>query len=101
MNCVAINDILIPVIEKVLAMKKKISHSSLDDFILEQIEGTKVLNILFKKIHKITKNPDIKAISNLGTKFCKELHADCKNFEKILDTIKKILDQFFQDTDKS
>ncbi len=81
-------------------MKNKNSHSSLDDFILEQIEGTKALNVLFEKIHKITKNPDIKALSSLGVKFCKELHTDCKKFEKILDTIKKILGQFFQNTDK-
>lgn len=81
-------------------MKKKISHTNLDDFILEQKEGTKALNVLFEKIHKITKNPEIKALSSLGIKFCKELHTDCKKFEKVLSTIKKILDQFFQNTDK-
>ncbi len=82
-------------------MKNKISHTNLDDFILEQIEGTKALNALFEKIHGITNNPEIKALSNLGIKFCKELHTDCKQFEKVLSSIKKILKQFFQDTDKS
>ncbi len=44
-------------------MKNKSSHSSLDEFILEQIEGTKILHLLFNRIHKITKDTNIKDIS--------------------------------------
>ena len=77
-------------------MKNKSSHSSLDEFILEQIEGTKILHLLFNRIHKITKDTNTKDISKIGAKFSKELYKDCKNFEKVLYEIEKMLDQFLQ-----
>ncbi len=55
-------------------MKNKSSHSSLDEFILEQIEGTKILHLLFNRIHKITKDTNIifqKLVQNLAKNFIK------------------------------
>ncbi len=100
MTYIDISSILISVALRVLAMKKKICHTSLDIFIIEQMEGIKALSVLFEKIHETTKNPDVKALSKLGTKFCKELYTDCRNCAGVLSVIKDMLDQFFQDADK-